>query len=293
VHFRTPWEGLAAVRLGVPAVYEVNGLPSVELPYVHGHATSHVLSVLRRWELRCLDHATRIVCPAPHIRDFLVHSLAIRDPGRIVVIPNGYDPVAPGPAPETSGPLRAVYLGTLHPWQGIHWAVRAFAQLRSRWELVIHGVGRRQWIERLRRRIRRRGLEEVVRLEPPLDRFDLGRELSRFHVGLAPLLDTPRNSQQGCCPVKIMDYLAHGLITVASDLPVVRPLIRHGENGMLFTPHSLRGFADALGTIEARRDELPALRSRVLGSLAAMPTWDECSRRLLEVYESSVANSRR
>lgn len=293
VHFRTPWEGMAAVELGLPSVYEVNGLPSLELPYVHGQVTPHVLGVLQRWERACLAHATRIVCPAARIRDFLVERAAVDRPGRIVVIPNGYDPVPAIPSPGVDGPLRAVYLGTLHPWQGIHWAIRGFTQLRGRWELVIHGIGRREWLERMRRRIRRHGLLDTVRLEPPLDRSRLHQGLSGFHAGLAPLLDTGRNTEQGCCPVKIMDYLAHGLPTVAADLAVVRPLIRHGDNGLLFPPNSLHGLVAALQALDDRRDELPALRQRVYASLARLPTWSECSRRLVEVYESSVANSRR
>jgi glycosyltransferase involved in cell wall biosynthesis len=284
---------MAAVRLRLPSVYEVNGLPSVELPYVHGRATPRVLAILRQWERACLEHATRIVCPATHIRDFLVREIGVRNPERIVVIPNGYDPVETPPAPATSGPLRAVYLGTLHPWQGIHWAVRAFTELRGRWELVIHGIGRREWIERMRRRIRRRGLEDIVRLEPPLDRGSLAAGLSGFHAGLAPLLDTPRNSVQGCCPVKVMDYLAHGLVTVAADLPVVRSMIRHGDNGVLFQPNSLRGFAEAMRSLADTRECLPEMRRRVIDSLSRVATWNECSRRLVRVYESIPANSRR
>jgi glycosyltransferase involved in cell wall biosynthesis len=293
VHFRTPWEGMAAVRLRLPSVYEVNGLPSVELPYVYGSATPRVLAILRHWELTCLDHATRIVCPAIHIRDFLVREMGVRDSGRIVVIPNGYDPIGAPAVPATSHTLRAVYLGTLHPWQGIHWAVRAFTELRGRWELVIHGIGRREWLERMRRRIHRRGLEDVIRLEPPLDRGRLSVELAGFHVGIAPLLDTARNSEQGCCPVKVMDYLAHGLVTVAADLPVVRSLIRHGDNGVLFQPNSLRGFTEAMLSLHAARSSLAEARRRVLDSLSRMPTWNECSRRLVDVYEATAANSRR
>jgi glycosyltransferase involved in cell wall biosynthesis len=42
---------------------------------------------------------------------------------------------------------------------------------------------------------------------------------------VAPLADTPRNTRQGCCPLKILESLAGGTAVVASDLPVVRDLI--------------------------------------------------------------------
>ncbi|WP_156303028.1 glycosyltransferase family 4 protein [Methylogaea oryzae] len=105
-HFRTPWEGLLAGQTGLPSVYEVNGLPSVELPYLYRDAGPQVLEVLRQWEQRCLDHASAIVCPSERIRTCLLSRYRVRDPGRINVIPNGYD-VAPTPSPATDGPLRA------------------------------------------------------------------------------------------------------------------------------------------------------------------------------------------
>ena len=285
-HFRTPWEGLPAGEMGLPSVYEVNGLPSIELPYLYRDAGQKVLDVLRQWEQACLDQAACVVCPSERIRECLLRRYRVPDPGRIRVIPNGYDPVLPVPTPATEGPLRAVYLGTLHPWQGILWALRAFAPLRGLWELDIYGVGQRAWLRAAEKRIVRYGLQGQVRLHAPLERGRLERELGRYHAGLAPLLKTERNADQGCCPVKIMDYLAHGLVTVAPDLAVVRALIAHNRNGLLHAPNSLQSFSDALIELHRRRSELPAMRGDVLASLDGFPTWNECSRRLLAIYES-------
>lgn len=285
-HFRTPWEGLLAGGMGLAGVYEVNGLPSIELPYLYRDAGPKVLDLLRQWEQVCLDHAEAIVCPSERIRECLLRRYRVRDPGRIAVIPNGYDPVAPTPAPGTDGPLRAVYLGTLHPWQGVLWALRAFAPLRGLWELDIYGVGQRTWLRWAEKRIARYGLDGQVRLHPPVERGRLEQMLGNHHAGLAPLLKTERNAEQGCCPVKIMDYLAHGLVTVAPDLAVVRAMIVHEHNGLLYAPNSLQGFTDAMLGLHRRRAELPAMRRDVLASLDGFPTWNECSRRLLAIYES-------
>jgi glycosyltransferase involved in cell wall biosynthesis len=284
-HFRTPWEGLPAGELGLPSVYEVNGLPSIELPYLYRNAGERVLSVLREWEQACLERADAIVCPSGRIRECLLRRYRIPNPDRIRVIPNGYDPVPVlvGEG-EKNCPLRAIYLGTLHPWQGILWALRAFVHLEGRCTLDIYGVGARHWLRYAEKRIARHGLEDRVRLHPPVDRSRFPEVLAGYHVGLAPLLKTGRNAEQGCCPVKIMDYLAHGLPTVAADLAVVRPLVEHGDNGFLFRPNCLEGFVAALSELHERRAELPELRGRVLASLDRFPTWDECSRRMLEIY---------
>ena len=53
----------------------------------------------------------------------------------------------------------------------------------------------------------------------------------RWHIGLAPLLDTPGN--RGTSPIKAMDYAAMGLAVLASDTPVYRGSIADGPAGQL------------------------------------------------------------
>ena len=53
----------------------------------------------------------------------------------------------------------------------------------------------------------------------------------RWHIGLAPLLDTPFNRSKS--PVKAMDYAALGLAVLASDTPVYRGSIADGPAGQL------------------------------------------------------------
>lgn len=53
----------------------------------------------------------------------------------------------------------------------------------------------------------------------------------RWHIGLAPLLDTPFN--RGKSPIKAMDYAAMGLAVLASDIPVYRGSIADGPAGQL------------------------------------------------------------
>ena len=53
----------------------------------------------------------------------------------------------------------------------------------------------------------------------------------RWHIGLAPLLDTPFNRSKS--PIKAMDYAAMGLAVLASDTPVYRGSIADGPAGQL------------------------------------------------------------
>jgi len=284
-HFRTPWEGLLAGRLKLANVYEVNGLPSIELPYHYRNASPRALAVLRSWEQACLEQADAIVCPSERIKHCLINRYAIPDPARISVIPNGYDPVACRQQTQADTlPLKAVYLGTLSAWQGILWAIKGFAQLRGQFTLDIFGTATRKLAHYAERRIIRHGLEGHVRIHGPLHRAELDKRLGHYQVGLAPLLKTERNADQGCCPVKIMDYLNHGLVTVAPDLAVIRAMLENGDNGILYQPNCLHSLVSALQGLAGQTEAMPILRGNARASLARFPTWDECSRRMLAVY---------
>ena len=66
-HFRDPWSGMAVIQRDVATVYEVNGLPSVELPYLHPGIPRGTLERIAEVEQRCLDAADAIVVPSPVI----------------------------------------------------------------------------------------------------------------------------------------------------------------------------------------------------------------------------------
>jgi glycosyltransferase involved in cell wall biosynthesis len=65
----------------------------------------------------------------------------------------------------------------------------------------------------------------------------------RWHIGLAPLLDTPFNRSKSS--IKALDYAAMGLVVLASDTPVYRGSIADGPAGQL-VPNDHRAWHAAL-----------------------------------------------
>ena len=64
-----------------------------------------------------------------------------------------------------------------------------------------------------------------------------------WHIGLAPLLDTPFNLSKS--PIKAMDYAALGLVVLASDTPVYRGSLADGPAGQL-VPNTAAAWYSAL-----------------------------------------------
>jgi glycosyltransferase involved in cell wall biosynthesis len=132
--------------------------------------------------------------------------------------------------------------------------------------------------------VRKLGLEDRVTVEAPVPHDRVPAAIAAAAVCVAPLGYNERNVAQGCCPIKVLEYMACGRPIVAANLPVVRELVRPDRDALLFTPDDP---ADLARGLLAVLDD-PALAARLGGSAAAHVrvhfTWQAAQQRLLEVY---------
>jgi len=292
-HFRCIWSGLpivyAAERCGLKTVYEVNALPSTELPY-HYPRLSVRPSLLRRFaeqEQECLRRADAIVTPsAVTQRHILKHSGGNE---AATVIPNGVDThlFTPRPlSPAEGRPLRLLYVGTLAPWQGLETVLQALkmAVRQVPLELLVLGPERKAWAKPLARLVRKLHIEQHVAFLPACHHAQVPEVIHRADICVAPLTATPRNVRQGCNPVKIFEYMACSQPIIAANLPVVREILTHEETALLYRPDDARRLRNAIVRLasdpQLRRD----LARRALGTVTTQFTWRHAQERLLEVY---------
>jgi glycosyltransferase involved in cell wall biosynthesis len=264
VHFRDVWSGLPLLRhpacAGAVTVFEVNALPSVELPvhYPALHRRPDFLSRLRAVEGACLAGADGIVTVSEVSRRWLVGRGVPSE--KIAVIPNAAHLPASRPA-RAAGRRLVLYAGTLSPWQGIETLLEATALLSHRddFELLLAASSAKH-AKPVRKAIARLGLSERVRIETALERDRLAERFGAALFSVAPLARCDRNELQGCSPLKIVESMAAGTAVVASDLPVCRELLDRDRDGLLVSPGSPRALAAAM---EALLDD-PA-RAEALG----------------------------
>ncbi len=293
VHYRSLWSGLPLVlardRRRWRTVFEVNSLSAVELPFhyprLRGTATLARVAALERITLAESD---AIVCVSRVTRGYLARLGVAAE--RIHVIPNGVDPgtfAAPPLAPLDGRVPVALYLGTLADWQGLSALVEAMPRVLARRPLRLRIVGRGRSRQRkdVARRIRRLGVEDDVALEPAVPHDEVPALVAAADVAVAPLAYDERNVVQGCCPLKLLEYMACGRPIVASDLPVVRELVRDERDALLVPAGAPEALADAL--LRLLGDE--PLRQR-LGAQAARRarerfTWRRAQDHLLKTYD--------
>lgn len=288
-HFRSLWPGLPLVlRGGARTVFEANSLAAVEMPFhypaLRNTPTVDKLARLERW---LLERSDAVVCVSAVSRAFLEARGA--RPGRVHLIPNGVDPelfaATPLPPRGEREPL-ALYVGTLADWQGLGTLLDAMPAVLARvpLRLRIVGRGRQRQRKELLRRIRHLGLEGHVELAPAVPHTEVPALIAAADVCVAPLSLDERNVVQGCCPLKVLEYLSCGRPLVASGLPVVRELARDGE-ALLVPP----GAPDALAAALVRVIEDAGLAARLGRRGAARVrhgfTWSQAQQRLGALYD--------
>jgi glycosyltransferase involved in cell wall biosynthesis len=280
-HFRDPWSGLPIIERDVVTVFEVNALPSIELPFAYPAVAPRTIEKIERLEQDVIDRADAIVVPANTIRDLLIK----RGAKNVTVIPNGAD--IPAPAPRIDGRDYFLYFGALQEWQGIETLFRAFARLRDLpVRLVVCSSHPTRYAKAYVRLAEKLEIADRMTWNVALSADELQPWLQHAVASVAPLSDCARNVVQGCSPLKVLESMAAGVAVIGSDLPAVRELVTDRVEGLLVPPDRPAALARAMRIAyqypELRRELGNNGRARVAQSL----TWAHATRRLVEVYSS-------
>jgi glycosyltransferase involved in cell wall biosynthesis len=295
IHFRSIFEGLPVLRhrKGAALVFEVNGLPFIELKYRYPRSEDdhELMRKIEAQERFCLAASDRIVTPSAVTRDFLVKARGAK-PGKIEVIPNGADPelFRPRKAPRSGDMWKLLYFGTLSPWQGVEVAIRAVAQVEGTF-LTVLGTGSGARINSLARLVSKLGVADRVTLRPPVAQPELAAELENCDAVVSPLLWNDRNALQGCCPLKVLEGMAAGRPVITSDLAVVRELGRHEEELLLCKAGSVDEIAKAMIRLRGDPNLAATLARNGRRRVEERYTWDRSVNSLVAIYNKLMNSS--
>jgi glycosyltransferase involved in cell wall biosynthesis len=283
-------------------VFEVHGLPSYEVAHGAGRANlpPSEAARLRRLEDEVFARADRIVTITECARQILIDEYGVplervrtvADGTALTRRPQGgphSSPLPEGaegarPEGEGAGEPSVYYVGQLYPWKGAGLVVDVVARVPEA-RVVIVG-GQTNWtrddpdIAALANRARELGVADRVELRGHVPYDRVPSALAAASVALLPLPDEPV-ARLFTSPLKLFDYMAAGVPVVASDLPALREVLRHGENALLVRPDDPEAFAAAVRRLLAD----PALAAR-LGRQARADvegySWDARAHALLK-----------
>ena len=242
---------------------------------------------MRRWRDRLCTNADLIVTP---------HA-GILPPGtpaaKIVEVEWGADtdrfrPGAPGPLRfERPAGMLAVFAGAFRKWHGAIHLVRAVRHLRERGRRDISAVLIGDGPELPATRAEASGVDGIA-FTGPVAHAEMPAQLSAADVGAAPF-DTAAHEPLSLgfywSPLKIFEYMAAGLPVVAPHVDRIPALVRHQQEGLLFSPADHVALAAALeqltdATLRARLGA--AARARAVSEVS----WAAHCRRLDDAISS-------
>lgn len=253
-----------AIRLAIPFLVELNApLPEEAAAYRRLDQPE----AADRLERLTLASAGRVFAVSRPLAAYALGRGAVE----VEVLPNAVAadrfPERPEPGAD---PPRAVFLGALRPWHGIETIAQAWEILGpDAPELLVVGDGPGR--ERLE------ALGAVM--FGAVDHAAVPGLLAQADIGLAPYAaDAPTYFS----PLKLFEYLAAGLATIAADLPGVADVVTPGC--VIGIPRGdARALAEAVRLLSADPDLRAAMGRTGRALVLERHTWDQRADRVLEV----------
>ncbi|HRY14358.1 MAG TPA: glycosyltransferase [Candidatus Competibacteraceae bacterium] len=235
----------------------------------------------------CLRFSRKVTVVGEAMHQNLVTSNSATS-AKIVFLPNGvsetFIAIPPLPAcPEDAEAIELLYLGNLISSKGVDVLLKACAEIRDQERWVLHVVGAGPESEPLQTLTTALELPDRVRFAGSIPPERIPELLARSTVLILPSYREGRSNA-------VLEGMASGRVVIASDIPGVRELIRHGENGFLFKvgdPVELaRILRSVLENSERRRRLGAAARQWVIEQNL---TWPATARRYVEIYREASA----
>jgi glycosyltransferase involved in cell wall biosynthesis len=226
--------------------------------------------------------------------------IAQRDPAKLVEMPNGVDTELFAPGADEAGmradhgipedAVTAAFVATLdraHHFKRLDVAIDAIAALgKSEVHLVVAGAG--DLLDDFRRRAAQAGVADRVHFLGAVPHSELPNVLRACDL---MLLTTEPPESFG---IVLIEAMACGLPTIATEYAGVRAVVDEGETGLLVAPGNPRAVADAIrGLLDAGPDGRSAMGVAGRAKAERLWSWPSLLDRMDAAYAEAIAERRR
>jgi PEP-CTERM/exosortase A-associated glycosyltransferase len=301
IHAHSPClNGVAAMGLGVPVVYELRSLWE-DSAVSSGTTTEGSLRYrASRWlETYVLRRADAVTVICEGLREEVARRGVPAD--RITVMPNAVDPASLG-AGKTPDPAAVRmrhgldsktvlgFIGSFFSWEGLSLLIDALPEiLRQRSDVRLLLVGSGEEEAALRRQTAELGLRDHVIFAGRVPHTEVDGVYAAIDILVYPRPSTRLTDL--VTPLKPLEAMALGKLYVASDCGGHREMVRDRETGMLFKA----GDAAALARTVLELVGDPALQQRLRASgpryIREERTWARVVPRYRAAYELAVGRT--
>jgi glycosyltransferase involved in cell wall biosynthesis len=204
---------------GIPVVFEMHEI--FHLSTVNERKREEI----RRREIRVYGEADAVVTLSEKLKDHLAEMKIPRS--GVFVVPHGvrkewFDVEWKPPGSYIC------YVGSLYRWKGVDTLITAMKFLPGQ-ELVVVGGGER--LAELEKTAERENVADRVRFAGAVPHADVPGFLAGAKVCVLP--NIAEGPTEFAFPLKLLEYMAAGVPTVASDIPIYTELVRDGREAIL------------------------------------------------------------
>ncbi len=264
---------LLAARRNVPLIVEVNELAGDE----RIRAKPWLLPLAHLADRITFQRARLIVVVSPHLRR-RVAEMGIAEE-KIVVLPNAVSEETLG-APADGAAIRARhgcedavvigFVGWFVIWHQLELLIAEFAELPIRTRLLLVGEGPQQ--AAIAVQIAALGIERRVIFAGAVPHSEIPDHIAAMDICIVP------HSNEYRSPIKLFEYMARGRAVVAPRTEPIAEIIRHGENGLLFTLGDAEDLRTQLAALLADRGLRERLGRQARADVEARHTWTQNAR---------------
>jgi starch synthase len=247
---------IAARRLGIPIVIEVNGDLIEEWEHIGLQFSSAQRKVVHLITRQIYHRASHVIAVGETIRERLVDRWDL-DPSHVSVVTNGADVDLFLKMDEASS-LRerhliqnrpvAIFVGGFQPWHGVDLIYEGFRQAACtipHFTMLFVGDGPLR--SRLQEEVDTSGLREQVLFAGRVEHTEVARLLNAADVAViyhrgsaADIVETP---------LKLFEYMAAGKAIIAPAVRNMKRILTDRVNALLIPPDNPTALADALVTL--------------------------------------------
>lgn len=281
--------GYAAQRLGIPLILEENGDSLADLE-AKGIAPTGLQLHLSLWLMRRAMHrAAHVIASGEGWRRLFIARWGY-DPQRVTTIENGTELVnmlartqlyhfQESHAPRDEVTL--VYVGGFYAWHGLPTLLPALARaVATGRPLRLLLIGSGDGLAQAQEMVNMLRLETAVSFLGHLNPTAYAPILAQADIGVSPYCGWPEYSG-----LKILDYKAAGLPTIASGLEGMPPTLRHEQTGLIVPPCDEDALYHALLRLSDDADLRRRMGQQARLEAETMHGWEHTAARIAEVVQ--------
>ncbi len=190
-------------------------------------------------------------------------------------------------APEANTPVQLVYLGGFYTWHGVPILLNAFAravglQRNIRLLLIGSGEGYQSAVDQAQKL----DIDEYVTFAGHQPQSAYSIMLSQADIGVSPYCGWPEYSG-----LKIFDYMAAGLPTIASGKDGMPSTLEHARTGWIVPPCDEAALEAAILELASDRERLKAMGRAARFEAEAKHDWRNTADALEIIFERITTNA--